>query len=203
MPRKLSSPKDEERICKRNWAFIAYPDSAPENWQEILQKAGLQCAVSPLHDADVRADESEKKKHWHVMACWPGPTTYNVAAKLSASVNASLPQPVESMKGYYRYLTHEDDADKVQYDKADIIKINGFDIREYVEMTKTEVNRLKRDIMRFVEEHDIIEYCDLLVELDKYDLGDMWDVAANNTIFADAYIRSRRHKLEAIERSKQ
>jgi hypothetical protein len=57
--------------------------------------------------------------------------------------------------------------------------------------------------MRFVEEQDITEYCDLLVELDKNDFSDMWDIAANNTIFADAYIRSRRHKLEKAEREKE
>jgi hypothetical protein len=177
-----------------------YPESVPGNWKDILQKTGLQCAVSPLHDRDMNADETQKKEHWHVLLTYStGGTTYNVVEKLTASLNATIPQPVEQLKGLYRYLTHKDNPEKTQYSEADIITINGFNIREHVELTKSEVNKLKRDIMRFVEEYDITEYCDLLVELDKNDLSDMWDIAANNTIFADAYIRSRRHKLEKME----
>ena len=196
----MKEKKSTERIMKRHWAFVMYPDSAPENWKEILQKTGLSCAISPLHDSDINADETEKKAHWHVLACWNGPTTYNVAAKLSASLNATVPQAIESVKGYFRYLTHKDNPEKTQYNEADIILINGFSIRDYVEMTRAEINKSKRDIMHFVEGQDIREYCDLLTELDLHGLHDMWEVAANNTIFADAYIRSRRHKFEAIER---
>jgi hypothetical protein len=193
MSEKKSSGK------KRNWAFVMYPESAPDNWREILQKTGLQCAVSPLHDSDMNADETQKKKHWHVMLCYNGPTSEAVVSKLTANLKATIPQALESIKGYYRYLTHKDNPEKTQYSEADIITINGFNIREHVELTKSEVNKLKRDIMRFVEEHDIREYCDLLIELDKNEWFDMWDIAANNTIFADAYIRSRRHKLEKME----
>ena len=38
---------------KRYWAFVLYPESAPENWKEILQQTGLSCCVSPLHDKDI------------------------------------------------------------------------------------------------------------------------------------------------------
>ena len=183
---------------KRNWAFVMYPESAPENWQEILQKTGLQCAVSPLHDSDMNADETQKKSHWHVILAYSGPTSFDVVARLTASLNATIPQPLEQLKGYYRYLTHKDNPEKTQYSEADIIAINGFSIRDFIEMSKNEVTQAKREIMKFVEENDITEYCDLLVELDRHNLSDMWDVAANNTIFCDAYIRSRRHKFEKL-----
>ena len=200
MGRKFSRPEEEKTIVKkRNWAFVMYPDSAPENWKEILQKTGLQCAVSPLHDSDVNADETQKKSHWHVVLCYSGPTSYNVVAKLTAGLNATVPQALEQIKGMYRYFMHLDNPEKTQYNEADITLINGFSIRDYVEMTRAEVNKCKRDIMHFIEENDIREYCDLLTELDLSNLHDMWEVAANNTIFADAYVRSRRHKLEKIE----
>ena len=55
-------------VKKRNWAFFVWPDSAPEDWREQLQKTGLQCAVSPLHDKDVNEGTGEvKKAHWHVI----------------------------------------------------------------------------------------------------------------------------------------
>jgi hypothetical protein len=181
---------------KRNWAFLMYPDSAPENWKDILQLSGLQCSVSPLHDSDLNADETQKKPHWHVILAYSGPTSYNVVLKFTASLNATIPQALEQVKGYYRYFTHKDNPEKTQYDEADIININGFSIRDFVEMTKSEITAIKRDIMRYIEQNDIREYSDLLIGLDKEDLHDMWEVAANNTIFADAYCRSRRHKLE-------
>jgi len=183
-------------IKKRNWAFVLYPESAPAKWQDILQATGLQCAVSPLHDADVNADETQKKAHWHVILCYSGPTAQNIVEKVTASVNATIPQGLEQVKGYYRYLTHKDNPEKVQYSEADIVTINGFSIRDHADMTRAEIAKEKRNIMIFVEENDIVEYCDLLLELDKNNLHDTWEVAANNTIFADAYIRSRRHKLE-------
>jgi len=202
MPRKLSSPEGQKsNDKKRNWAFVMYPDSAPANWQDVLQQTGLQCCVSPLHDTDINADETQKKPHWHVILCYSGPTSYNVVEKLTKNLNATIPQGVEQIKGYYRYLTHKDNPDKVQYDEADIISINGFSIRDFVDMTRAEVTKEKRNIMCFVEENDITEYCDLLVELDKHNLLDTWEVAANNTIFADAYIRSRRNKLKGVQNS--
>ena len=208
MPRKLSRPNEQENKGKltekkRNWAFVLYPDSAPENWQEILQQTGLQCAISPLHE-DLNPDETEKKAHRHIILCYStGGTTYNVVEKLTRGrLNGTIPQPLEQIKGYHRYLTHKDNPEKKQYDEADIISINGFSIRDYVELTKSEVTKLKMEITDYVEENDIVEYQELLFGLKQDNKLDMWEVAANNTIFADAYIRSRRHKLEKAERER-
>ena len=41
---------------KRYWAMVLYPESAPENWKDLLQATGLQIAISPLHDKDLNAD---------------------------------------------------------------------------------------------------------------------------------------------------
>ena len=37
-----------ERSSK--WSFICYPDSAPDNWREILKAYHIPFAVSPLHN---------------------------------------------------------------------------------------------------------------------------------------------------------
>jgi len=188
---------------KRNWVFVMYPESIVKNWQEKLQQSGLQCAVSPLHEGELNADETDKKPHWHVILSYSGPTSYSVVAKLTASLNATIPQPLEQIKGYYRYLTHRDNPEKKQYNEADIIAINGFSIRDHVELTKSEIFKIKMQIVDYIEENDIREYCDLLRELRQAELHDMCEVAANNTIFADAYVRSRRHKLEKIENRRE
>jgi hypothetical protein len=192
--------EEKSIVKKRHWAFVAYPESlSKELLVERLERSGIQCVISPLHDSDVNADETQKKPHWHIILSYEGPTTYNNVSKLTASLNSTVPQPLEAIRGYYRYLTHKDNPEKIQYDEADIILINGFSIRDYVEMNKSEITQEKRNIMKFVEENDIIEYCDLLIELDRANMLDTWEVAANNTIFADAYIRSRRNKFKKLE----
>jgi hypothetical protein len=197
----MSEKKSSDK--KRNWAFTMYPDSAPENWKELLQQTGLQCCVSPLHDIDVNADISQKKAHWHVILSYSGPTSYSVVEKISVETfKGTIPQALEQIKGYHRYLTHKDNPEKAQYNECDIININGFSIRDYVELSKSEVTKLKMEITDYIEENDIREYQELLFGLRKDNLTDMWEVAANNTIFADAYCRSRRHKLQELTPTK-
>lgn len=42
-----------EKIIKgRDWAFVVYPESAPENWREILDETRMRWIESPLHDKD-------------------------------------------------------------------------------------------------------------------------------------------------------
>ena len=66
-------------VKKRYWAFVLYPESAPSDWRDIIQMTGLPFAVSPLHDKDLNADNTIKKAHYHIILCYPGPTTYNNA----------------------------------------------------------------------------------------------------------------------------
>ena len=128
--------KNVNIVKSRYWALVAYPDSLPKNWQEILIATGIPCCVSPLHDADFNADDTQKKAHYHILLCYGNTTTYNTIKKITDSLNATIPQVVNNLKGYYRYLTHQDNPEKAQYDKADIISLNGFCVGDYVELTK-------------------------------------------------------------------
>lgn len=182
-------------VKKRNWAAVIYPDSLPKNWLEILQKTGLQIAISPLHNADLNADDSEKKAHYHIIMCYSGPTAFNVVKRITDSLNAPIPQPLESVRGYYRYLTHKDNPEKAQYDEKDIKHLNGFNILDFVELTKFEVSKIKRDIRAMIFERCITEYSDLMLILDNEAVIERIEVAENNTIHFDALLRSLRHKI--------
>ena len=59
-------------------------------------------------------------------------------------------------------MTHKDNPEKAQYNENDIQTLNGFDIREFVEMTKSEVNAKIRIIQKMIRELDFLEYADLL-----------------------------------------
>ena len=95
-------------IKKRYWAMVLYPESAPDNWRDTLRDTGIQCAISPLHDKDKNADDLPKKPHYHIILCYEGPTTYNNVLQLTEKLNQPIPQPLEQLRGYYRYLIHKD-----------------------------------------------------------------------------------------------
>lgn len=86
MPDKQNNPNEKGRY----WAGLIYPgDSAPDNWQELMQLSGLQILVSPLHDQDianVRTGEL-KKPHRHVIAMWTNTTTRRNAQRFFEQFN--------------------------------------------------------------------------------------------------------------------
>ena len=60
-------------VKARHWAMVVYPESAPENWIDIINETHLQFAISPLHNKDTNPDGEIKKSHWHVILSWDGP----------------------------------------------------------------------------------------------------------------------------------
>jgi len=200
----MSDKKSTEKktVKKRNWAFVLYPESAPENWVDMLKQTGVPCAISPLHDRDLKITGAEtdegKKAHYHVILAYSGPTTYNVVSELTARFNATIPVALEAVRGYYRYLTHKDDPDKHQYDDSDIQHFNGFNIANYIELTRNEVNVVKRQLQMLIREHNIVEYSVLMDYLLDGELYLEHDIASSNTTYFTGYIRSRRHAMNDL-----
>lgn len=180
-------------IKKRYWAMILYPDSAPCDWLTRLQETGLQCAISPLHDKDINPDNTIKKAHYHIILCYENPTTFNNVSKLCESLNQPIPQPLEQLRGYYRYLVHKDNPEKYQYDEQLIKTINGFDISNYLDLTTSQVNCILKQIQQFILDNDVQEYSRLMILLGAMSDTNYWDVAMNHTIFLNTFITSYRH----------
>lgn len=191
----------EKKVKKRHWAFVAYPDSLPENWIEMLKQSGLKVAISPLHDRDTNPTGEPKKPHYHVIVSYDGPTTFGNVEGLTKRLNQPIPQPLEQVRGYYRYLTHEDNPEKAQYDKADIRTLNGFNILDFVELTKSEVTKYIREIRRFICDNNITEYAALLDILDEgASIPPEWfEVAVTHTLLFTGYLRSRRYMVTGSE----
>lgn len=200
-------------VKKRNWAFFVYPTkeqleavgskydgsdgygTLPDDWLTRLQLSGLQYAVSPLHDKDIHEDGSgrTKKPHYHVIVVYGSPTTYNNVKSLTDSLNAPVPQALEQVRGYYRYLTHKDNPDKFQYDEKDIIAGGGFNIADFIELSKSEVTEIKFKLQQLIREQRFIEYSAFMDYVqDNLDRVN-YDVASSNTIFFNTYIKSIRH----------
>ena len=188
----------KENVKKRNWAFVLYPESAPKNWVDLLRQSGVQCAISPLHDKDVDPTGTPKKAHYHIILVYGNPTTYNnVKAFTNGKLGQTIPQPLEQVRGYYRYLTHEDNPEKAQYGKGEIQTLNGFDIADFCELTKSEVTKITREIVEFIRENGICEYADLIeLLMDGGESTASWfEVAIGHTLFFKGYIESRRFKV--------
>lgn len=191
----------KKSIKKRNWAFVLYPESAPADWFDRLKQSGLMGAISPLHDKDVNADGEPKKAHYHVILVYGNTTTYNNVKSLTDSLNQPIPQALEQIRGYYRYLTHKDNPEKYQYSDSDIVTFGGFDISDFVEMTKSEVTKYIKEIHAFVRDNNITEYSDLCDMLIDAGLEELYEVAINHTLFVNSYISSRRNKQTLNARS--
>ena len=188
-----------KNIKKRNWAFVCYPESLPDNWQDILIESGIPFAISPLHDRDMNPDNTEKKPHYHIILNYDNTTTYNNVVRFLEPFNCPIPQPLESIRGYYRYLTHKDNPEKFQYDESEIICFNGFDSSNFTELTQSQIENIKYEIINFIIDNNIFEYADLIEVLHTEETINMWKVASTNTMFFNHYITSRRHRFKDNE----
>lgn len=188
-----------KNIKKRYWACVFYPESLPSNWEDLLISSGLSCCYA-LHDKDINPDNTTKKEHYHVIICYDGPTTYNNVVKFLEPFNCPIPQPLEQVRGYFRYLTHKDNPEKYQYDESIIQCINGFDTADYTELTKSQIDSIKFEITKFIIDNDIYEYADLIETLHNLDTYNWYKVATQNTMFFNHYITSRRHRQDILNK---
>lgn len=181
----------------RNWAFLMYPESMPSDWFDKLERTGLPFAISPLHDKDINPTGELKKPHYHVICQYANTTTQkNVKENVCDLVNGTLPIKLENIKGMYRYHIHYENPEKYQYDDRDRTFINGFDVGSVDALTETEIDKISNEILQYIDDNNITEYCDLLYEFRINDCIKYLKVAKTRTILFNTYIRSRRHKRE-------
>lgn len=178
---------------ERYWTFIAYPESLPDNWKDILQETGLQIGISPLHNKDLNADGEIKKAHYHILLCFNGPTTYSRVEKITKELNASIPKRVISAIGIIRYFTHKDNPEKAQYNEEEIQSLNGFDIKDFDGLTLSAKEELKRSIVKLIRALKIKEYQELVDYTLDNDFRDMFEVVSNNTYFFNNYLKSYKY----------
>ena len=188
-------------IKKRYWACVIYPESVRPDYKEFLEQKGIETVISPLHDKDKNATGEDKKPHYHMIFAYPNTTTYNNVFQLTTSIGATIPIGLESLKGYYRYLTHKDNPEKYQYDEKDIVTLNGFCIDNYAELTQSEIGVEIKKICKIIKTYVIVEYFDLLNILEIDEDKNLFHIARNNTIFFNTYISSLRNKLKNTNNS--
>lgn len=146
----------------RDWSFIVYPDSAPDNWMDILDDLHIQWINSPLHDRDQNPDRTNKKPHWHVILLFDGVKSFDQVNIISESVNGTIPQKVGSVVGYVRYCAHLDNPEKYQYDPTLIIGHGGVDLDKYLAPRSGDEDRMLEEIYDYIDEHEVIHFSTFL-----------------------------------------
>ena len=127
MSSKNSNGKSYGSGRTRNYATVVYPDSAPENWIEILSECFIPAFISPIHDKDTNPTGEVKKAHYHVILMFDTVKTKEQAIDVFNKVNGVGCEVVNNLRSMARYLCHLDNPDKYQYSKDDVISLCGAD----------------------------------------------------------------------------
>lgn len=181
------SSKKETR--KRNWAFIVYPESAPDNWQEILREHLVPTIISPLHEKDINATGEPKKPHWHVIVKFPGLKNVEQVREICQSVNGTEPQHVKDLRSYCRYLCHLDNPEKSQYSIDDVVTFGGVDYFEIIKSEADETEMLDQ-ILDWVNETHCYSFKALVDYSRKNQTSWFRLLRSKHTIFIAQYLRS-------------
>ena len=101
----------------RIWSFVGYPgDSLPENYAEILSDDLHLCwAESPIHDADLNGDGSQKKAHIHFILSFEGMKSFDQVKEITDILHCPIPQKCRNARSLVRYFIHLDNPEKHQY----------------------------------------------------------------------------------------
>lgn len=152
---KPSTAKGRGRT--RNFATVVYPESAPENWLEVLDGLHVPAFVSPLHDKDINPDGSPKKPHWHVLIMFASVKTREQAQAVIDAIGGVGCESVSTVRGYARYLVHADNPEKAQYSKSDVRAFSGADYDAITHLPTDDVKMI-REMMEFIRANQIASF---------------------------------------------
>lgn len=175
----------------RNFATVVYPESAPENWQDILAEQFVPAFISPLHDKDINPTGEAKKPHYHVMIMFDSVKTREQAQSIFDLIKGVGCEVVQSVRGYARYLCHLDNPEKYQYEQSNVRSLCGADYVGTIGLV-TDKYKAIGEMIDFCELNDIVSYSELL----KYCRMERFDwfrvLCDNGTVVIREYLKSRK-----------
>lgn len=189
----------------RNWTFIVYPESAPDNWRSLLDALHVEWVESPLHDKDVNeADEEQKKSHWHILLMFDGMKSYEQVREVTLSLKGTIPIPCASAKGLVRYMAHLDNPEKYQYSKELIIGHGGADVAELLKPSSGFRYKMISDMMEWCQLSNINEFEDLCSYARTEHSGDWFPLLCDNSaVIMGMFLKSRNFKHQAKQKEEK
>lgn len=172
--KEVQHKADAKRAGKRAraWWGVLYPESAPENWRQMIADDLVETLISPLHDCDTLPDGTPKKPHYHVLISFKNPTTRENAAdtmeRWGCVVQRHWPKPgepdsfkVKDFRQAARYLCHLDQADKHRYEVSDVQSIGAIDYPSLV-MSGTDEDAMLDEIFEAMDDHCLDSFSKLV-----------------------------------------
>lgn len=157
--RKIKNNRGLSRT--RNYATVVYPDSASENWLDVLSNEHVPAFVSPLHNQDINPTGEPKKSHWHVMVMFDSVKTVDQAKELFDKISGVGCEKVKSIRGSARYLCHMDNPEKAQYNPENVRCLCGADYHKICSLVSDKYAAIS-DMLEFCEDNDIVCFMDLV-----------------------------------------
>lgn len=174
-------PKEKKKdLRSRTWTLVVYPDSAPENWRDILDSTHIAWVESPLHDKDINPDETPKKAHWHIILMFGTMKSYSQVKEVADSLHAPIPQKVQSIKGAVRYLVHTDNPEKHQYSREDIKCHCGATVDQYFQLSSSSRLQILKEMITFIKDSQLENLMDFLSYCIEEDEDEWFDIASNH-----------------------
>lgn len=188
MTNEKSNNKGKGRT--RNFATVVYPESASENWQDILASQFIPAFISPLHDKDINPTGEPKKAHYHVLIMFDSVKTTEQAESIFKLIGGVGCEKVNSIRGYSRYLCHLDNPEKAQYDEASVRSLGGADYVGTIGLV-TDKYKAIGEMIDYCKENNIVSYSDLL-EYCRMERFDWFRVLCDNgTVVMKEYLKSK------------
>lgn len=188
-------PKSKTQVRTRNFATVVYPESAPENWQDILIQQFVPAFVSPLHDRDINPGGEAKKAHYHVMLMFDGVKTLEQAQSIFTLICGVGCEVVQSTRGYARYLCHLDNPEKVQYAVDDVKSFCGADYTATIGLA-TDKYKALGEMQDFCEQYNVVSFY-LLSKYARTHRTDWYRILCDcGSVYMREYLKSKQWSQE-------
>lgn len=182
----------------RGFAFVLYPESAPENWRDIIDDFHVQWAESPLHEFDVNPGTGElKKPHWHIVLNFDSVKSLDQVKKLIEPLHGTIPIPLNSVRGMVRYFAHLDNPEKYQYPVDQIIGHGGMDVADLLRLSASARYAVIKKMCEYCAAHNITEFYQLMDYAMAEKSEDWFPLLCDNSAYiVNQYIKSLRSKVD-------
>lgn len=175
------------------WACVIYPDdSAPSNYLEIIRSWLIPALISPVHDADRNADDSEKKKHVHILLYFGSGANKSIdqVRYYTDQLHGTIPIRVNCTNAMIRYFIHKDNPEKHQYDQSELICCSGFEVGNAFDSFADD-ELMYQQIEKIIIDHGIYNMFNLVLWLKDYNMIGELRFLRSHTYYIKAVLDGR------------
>lgn len=190
-----------DKARAKYFATIIYPESAPENFRDIISSWNVRAYLSPLHDKDLVENKKSlksknttsegqyKKKHLHCLVLMPSLKSKAQMKFLFSQVGGVGLEIVNDPILYARYLCHIDHPQKARYSEDDVVSFGNIPYKDYIKQKSDNASDINA-VFQLCQEHDIMYFSDLL-DYVRTSKPEYFDTVVKYTYLFYSYLKSK------------